>query len=88
MAEVNSDLRNHIIEVSSGEVITVTINGQQELLSVQINPNYLTADNAALLGDLITATVNNACKQSRTIQEEAMSKVTGKLNLPHIPGLF
>ncbi len=85
---VQNDLKLQRIEVSSGDVIKLTLNGQQELLAIEINPNYLNADNAILLQDLIIATINNGLTKSRELQQTAMGKLTGDLNLPKIPGLF
>ncbi len=85
---VQNDLKLQRIEVSSGDVIKLTLNGQQELLAIEINPNYLNADNAILLQDLIVATINNGLTKSRELQQAAMGKLTGDLNLPKIPGLF
>lgn len=85
---VQDHLKTERIEVSSGDVIKLTLNGQQELLAIEINANYLSADNAALLQDLLVATINNGLAKSRELQQTAMSKLTGDLNLPKIPGLF
>jgi len=64
------------------------LNGQQELVAIELNPKYLTADNATLLQDLIAATMNNALAKSRELNQTAMSKLAGDMNLPKIPGLF
>jgi len=85
---VQDHLKAERIEVSSGDVIKLTLNGQQELLSIEINTNYLSASNAILLQDLLVATINNGLAKSRELQQTAMSKLTGDLNLPKIPGLF
>ncbi|WP_378955854.1 YbaB/EbfC family nucleoid-associated protein [Pelosinus sp. sgz500959] len=85
---VQNDLKLQRIEVSSGDVIKLTLNGQQELLAIEINPNYLAADNAILLQDLLVATINNGLTKSRELQQTAIGKLTGDLNLPKIPGLF
>lgn len=85
---VQNDLKSQRIDISSGDVIKLTLNGQQELLGIEINPTYLSADNAILLQDLLVATINNGLTKSRELQQTAMGKLTGDLNLPKIPGLF
>lgn len=85
---VQEQLKNERIELSSGDVIKVSLNGQQELLSIELNPKYLTAENATLLQDLLVATLNNALAKSRELNQAAMGKLAGDLNLPKIPGLF
>ena len=86
--QVQEQLKRERIEVSSGDVIKITLNGQQELVAIELNPKYLTTENAILLQDLITATMNNALAKSRELNQAAMSKLAGDMNLPKIPGLF
>jgi hypothetical protein len=81
-------LKAQRIEVSSGDVIKLTVNGQQDLLAIEINSKYLSPENAILLQDLLVATINNGLTKSRELQQTAMGKLTGDLNLPKIPGLF
>lgn len=82
------ELKNERIEVSSGDVVKVIVNGQQTVLTIELNPKYLAADNALLLQDLLTASINNALAKSREMHQAAMGKLAGDLNLPNIPGLF
>ncbi|TCL35796.1 hypothetical protein EV210_11039 [Anaerospora hongkongensis] len=86
--QVQEHLKQERIEVSSGDVVKITLNGQQELVALELNPKYLTTENAVLLQDLITATMNNALAKSRELNQAAMSKLAGDMNLPKIPGLF
>jgi len=85
---IQDQLKNEKIEVSSGDVIKVTVNGQQDIIAIELNSKYLTPDNAALLQDLLVATINNALAKSRELNQTAMNKLTTDLNLPKIPGLF
>lgn len=85
---VQEQLKAERIEVSSGDVIKVTLNGQQELISIELNSKYLTAENADLLQDLLVATLNNGLTKSRDLNQTAMTKLAGDMNLPKIPGLF
>ncbi|MDF2565824.1 MAG: nucleoid-associated protein [Massilibacillus sp.] len=85
---IQYELQNERITASSGDVVTVTVNGQQDIISIDLNNNYLTPDNHLLLQDLLAATINNALSKSRELNQTAMSKLTSELNLPNIPGLF
>ncbi|GBG55106.1 nucleoid-associated protein [Sporomusaceae bacterium FL31] len=85
---IQEQLRNERIEVSSGDVIKVVVNGQQDVVALELNGKYLSPDNAALLQDLLVATLNNAMSKSRDLNQTAMNKITTDLNLPKIPGLF
>jgi len=88
VAYVQERLQNERIEVSSGDAIKVVVNGQQSIVAIEINSKYLSAENTALLQDLMVATVNNALSKSRDLQQAAMDKIASELNLPKIPGLF
>lgn len=81
-------LKKECIEVASGDAIKVVVNGDQSVIEIQLNPKYLTADNAALLQDLLTVTINNALAKSRDLYQTTMNSLAGDLNLPKIPGLF
>lgn len=85
---IQEQLRQQRVEVSSGDVVKITVNGQQEIIGIEINPKYLMADNAALLQDLLASTMNNALSKSRDLNQEAMGKLATELNIPKIPGLF
>lgn len=85
---IQSDLQTERISASSGDVVTVIVNGQQDIIAIELNEKYLTPDNSLLLQDLLAATLNNALAKSREMNQAAMSKLAGDLNLPNIPGLF
>lgn len=85
---IQEQLKSERIEVSSGDVIKVIVNGQQDVVSLELNGRYLSPDNAALLQDLLVATLNSAMAKSRELNQTAMGKLTSELNIPKIPGLF
>lgn len=85
---VQDHLKAQHIEVSSGDVIKLTLNGQQELLAIELNTKYLSADNAILLQDLLVATINNGLIKSRELQQAAMGKLAGDMNLLKFPAYF
>lgn len=88
VGQTEEQLRNERIEVTSGDVVRVVVNGQQTVLQIEISPKYLASPDASLLQDLLTATINNALAKSREMHQAAMGKLAGELNLPNIPGLF
>jgi DNA-binding YbaB/EbfC family protein len=88
VSQAEEKLKSERIEVTSGDVVKVIVNGQQTVVAIELNGKYLEADNAALLQDLLVATVNNALAKSREMHQAAMGKLAGNLNLPNIPGLF
>jgi len=65
---------------SGGGMVTVTINGAKQLLSIAIDPEVVSKDEIEMLQDLIVAAVNDAQRKA----DEEMSKKMGGM-LP--PGL-
>lgn len=88
VATIQSDLKSERVSASSGDVVTVTVNGQQDVISIELNAKYLAPENQLLLQDLLAAALNSALANSRQLNQSAMSKLAGDLNLPNIPGLF
>ena len=77
---------------AGGGVVTVTANGKQKILSVKIDPEVISADDAEMLEDLVTAAVNQALENSQELANDEMQKVAGGMlgNMPmggmKIPG--
>jgi len=88
VSQAEEQLKNERIEVTSGDVVKVVVNGQQTVVAIELGGKYLTAENAGLLQELLVATINNAMARSRDMHQAAMGKLAGDLNLPNIPGLF
>ncbi|MFQ5328593.1 MAG: YbaB/EbfC family nucleoid-associated protein [Thermodesulfobacteriota bacterium] len=88
MAEIQNEAATKTIDASSGGgMVTVTVNGKQEVLAIKIDPAVVNPDDVDMLQDLITAAVNEGIKRSQQMLSEEMGKVTGGLGL-NIPGLF
>ena len=88
MARIQEGLKEKVVEGSSGGgIVTVMANGQQEILSVKIDPQALNEEELDMLEDLIIAAANQALKKSQELAQEEMKKVTGGLGI-NIPGLF
>lgn len=83
MARVQAELEQLVVEGSAGGgVVTASVNGQQELVSLRIDPEVLDPDDVEMLQDLITAAVNDGLRQVRQTAEEKMARVTGGMRLP------
>lgn len=70
---------------TGGGMVKVKVNGKQELLSLEINPECVDPSDVEMLQDLIKGALNQAMKESSETVSAAMSKITGGLN---IPGMF
>ena len=88
MAKLQEELEEKTVEASSGGgMVTVVVNGRQELLSIDIEPEVINPDDQEMLQDLILAAINDGMAKARNMVNEEMKKLTGGLNLPNIPGL-
>ena len=83
LAKAQAELAEAIIETSSGGgAVKVTVNGQQQVLSVKISPEAIEPDDVEMLEDLVMTAVNEALTKSQELAAERMGKLTGGLNIP------
>ena len=66
---------------AGGGMVTVTINGQKQVLDMKIDPEVVDPEDIEMLQDLIVAAINDA---TRKADEELQSKMGGMLP----PGMF
>lgn len=86
MAKIQEELAAKEIEATSGGgMVTVKVNGQQEVLAVTIDPEVFKDGDKEMLEDLIVAALNEARKKALELAQQEMSALTGGLS---IPGLF
>ena len=86
ITKIQESFADKKVEASTGGgMVTAVVNGKQELLSIKINPEVVSADDVAMLEDMIVGAVNQALKNAETMMSSEIQKVTGGLNLP---GLF
>ena len=88
MAKLQEELEDRTVEASAGGgMVTVVVNGRQEIVSINIEPEVINADDKEMLQDLILAAVNDGLSKAKEMVNEEMGKLTRGLNLPNIPGL-
>jgi DNA-binding YbaB/EbfC family protein len=81
--KMNQELAELRVEsAAGGGMVKAVVNGQQALLSVEINPAVIDPDDVEMLQDLVVAAVNDALSQSRELAAKKLSSVTGGLGLP------
>ena len=70
---------------AGGGMVTVTINGAKQLLSIRIDPEVVSKDDVEMLQDLIVAALNDAHRKA----DEEMSQKMGGMLPPGIklPGM-
>ena len=87
-----AELEAREYEVSAGGgAVTVKINGQKQILSLDIAPEIVDPDDIETLSDILVAAVNEAIKRVEDTASSEMEAITGSMNLPGMggfPGLF
>ncbi|MDD4342871.1 MAG: YbaB/EbfC family nucleoid-associated protein [Eubacteriales bacterium] len=87
MAKIQKDLEEQSYEATSGGgVVKVVVNGKNEMLDIQINPEVLDPDDVEMLQDLILAATNEALKKAQETMSTEMNKLTGNMKIPGMPG--
>ena len=86
MSQVQDELAARTITASAGGgVVEVTLNGKNELQSIQIDKEVINPDDQAMLQDLIVSAVNEGIRKAQDMAKAEMRKITGGIN---IPGIF
>ena len=70
---------------AGGGVVTATVSGKRELVSLDIDPEAVDPEDVEMLQDMVVAAVNEAMRKAEAEANANMSKLTGGLNLG---GLF
>ena len=71
MAKAQEEIKNSVVEASiGGGAVSVTMNGEQEVLSIKIAPAAVDPDDVEALEDLIVAAVNEANRKAKEVAEQ------------------
>ncbi len=76
MAELRVDA------TAGGGMVTVTMNGAKQLLSITLDPEVVSKDDVGMLQDLIVAAVNDANRKVEEHMAQSMGGMMGGLKLP------
>ena len=79
MAELRVDA------TAGGGMVTVTMSGTTQLLSLKIDPDVVSKDDVEMLEDLILAAINDA---TRKVDDQLGQQMSGMMGGLKIPGLF
>ncbi|NOY84899.1 MAG: YbaB/EbfC family nucleoid-associated protein [Nitrospirae bacterium] len=86
MAKMQAEAGEKTVEATAGGgMVTVVVNGRQEVLSVTIDPEVVNPDDVEMLQDLVMAAVNDGIRKTQEAMSEQMKGMTGGMK---IPGLF
>ena len=86
MQKAQEELDEKVYEASAGGgMVSATVNGKHELVSLTIKPEAVDPDDVEMLQDTVMAAVNEAMRSADNEAANNMSRLTGGLNLG---GLF
>jgi len=86
MQKMKEELADKTIEATAGGgAVKAVVNGQKDLVDLEIDPDVLDPDDVEMLEDLIVAAINEGMRQVQEMIEEEMGDITGGMNLP---GMF
>jgi nucleoid-associated protein EbfC len=86
MAKAQEELSEKTVEgTAGGGMVTVIVNGQKEIVEVNIKEEVVDPEDIEMLQDLVLAATNDALKKIDDLTNETMGKFTKGMNLP---GMF
>ena len=86
--EIQNQLADMVVDAEAGGgMVSVKVNGRQEILQINIDPEAM-KENKEMLEDLIISAVNKALTKAQTHSQEKMNNVTGgMISGLKIPGI-
>lgn len=80
MRKLQKELAKEIIEVDAGDgAVTVSINGEQKIKKIDIDPDMVDLDNIEELEKWVETAVKEAISKSQQVAAEKMKPVMGQL---------
>ncbi len=83
MEKIQEELKNTIYEASSGGgAVKVKVNGDQEVLEVNIDKGAFEPADIEMLQDMVLVALNDAIRQSKDDAKAKLMAVTGGMSIP------
>lgn len=83
MEKTQADLATQEISASAGGgMVSVVVTGDQQVKSIMIKPEAVSADDVELLQDMVLAAVNEALQKAKDLEQSKLGGLTGGLGLP------
>ncbi|MEA2015706.1 MAG: YbaB/EbfC family nucleoid-associated protein [Actinomycetota bacterium] len=80
---IKKELKEMKFEASAGGgAVKVRMNGDQEILGVEIDKKMIKPDDLDMIEDMVMVAVNDAVKQSKEEAKKKMSALTGGMDIP------
>jgi DNA-binding YbaB/EbfC family protein len=83
MVELQEELATKSVEATAGGgMVSVTVNGKFEILSLKIEKEVVNPEDVEMLQDLIVAAVNEGVRKAQEMAASEMGKITGGMQIP------
>ena len=83
MVELQEELATKSVDATAGGgMVSVTVNGKFEILSLKIEKEVVNPDDVEMLQDLIVAAVNEGVRKAQEMAASEMGKITGGMQIP------
>ncbi|WP_322171311.1 YbaB/EbfC family nucleoid-associated protein [Acutalibacter caecimuris] len=69
---------------AGGDAVKAVVTGKMEVKAIEIKPEVIDPEDAEMLGDLVTAAVNEALRAAAKEKDERLSAVSGGMGLPGV----
>ena len=82
MIRMQEEMDNKTYSASAGGgMVTATVNGKHQVVSIDIKPEAVDPDDVEMLQDMVIAAVNEAMRTADVDAQNNMARITGGLNL-------
>ncbi len=83
LKKIQSALAKEVIDVETGNgAVTVSINGEQKIRKISINPDMIDVEEIHKLEKWLESAVTQAITRSQQVAAEKMKSVAGGLGIP------
>jgi DNA-binding YbaB/EbfC family protein len=83
LAAVQEEVGKKKVEATAGGgMVTVEVNGKQEVVSIKIDREVINPEDADMLQDLVLAACNEGLRKSKEMVQQELGKLTGGFKIP------
>lgn len=83
LVRVQESLKDETVTATAGGgMVTVVMNGHQDLMSLSIKPEAVDPNDVEMLQDMLIAAFKSAQEQARALAAERLGTVTGGISVP------
>ena len=79
--------QTEVVGTAGGGLVTATVTGSGDVLSIRIDPKAVDPDDVESLEDLVVAAIRDAATNAAELQQSAMGPLAGGLGGLGLPGM-